>query len=1016
LKSLALVLLRKSIKNDFENMWKSAGEQTKAMLKNGLMQLLGQDGGAQGGYIRRKVCDMVGILAQHLVPADQWPELLPLLSQMANATDNPPLRMSAMGIFQLLSVYLVENDMLAVAKPMLMGCLADRHVQPGTGETVALGALHVICATMFMMPQDETRKMYQADMPKVMEAVTFLVSIGGAFEGDPPCDALEILLDINEAVPVLFKDGLAEVLDYVLGMAMDKTVDPRLRQLCVEFAVTLAEQSPLMVRNLNRPVGFRGGAVPPVVGTVSGKPAAAGYFYRSVTYACMLMMEELQEDAEWEICDATATNDDYGDTDGNFAAAQEHIDRLGEVASQRKKVNAMMEVVSSFSADGASNNAWQSKHAALMGLSQLVEHVTVTPQSLQAITAQVLQYAAAAASRVRYAAVNCIGQLATDHAPIFQKACHQVVIPALLDLCHDARSMRVQAHCVSSLTNFVEYCPEEILQPYMEAILSKTFGLLNSGTTARSVQVQCIVLVSTVAEAGSAHFPVYYDAFMPVLKSVLTQCTGSKEDRMMRCKVLECISLIGVAVGKERFGQDALQIMDMMVKMQQHLQIASDDPLVAYMLQTWTRICQCLGADFVPYLPLIMPPLLQMVAQDVEVNEQLVNLGSSNDDDDDDFDENDQVVGAFVDGRSVKINTAALEDKATACRMLTHLIDDLKEHFMPYVEPVTKLLVPLIRECVYDDVRSSGIATLPKLIYATNRASRISAHIAEGERVATNPGQDPCFLPVRQLLEFALSTLLEEMPKEPDVEIVTTHVQAIKMCVMNADANVDYIQVNTFTGVDPPREASSSILSKEQLDAIVNAYMDVFRESIQRRAIRRASQQVDEAEFGKDADDDDDDEDGPGDLAEEEALDLDLQFIIADSLSGLIKSHRETFLPTFQEILLPKLQEMAHPHCLPCDRKFAIYVFDDIVEFCGAAAYPLYASLVPHFLAVFEGTMSKAVELDASLVQAAGYGIGVAAKCGGVAFGNFLQPCMNSLSSFVRSFSSKVPCLLFFPS
>jgi hypothetical protein len=720
----------------------------------------------------------------------------------------------------------------------------------------------------------------------------------------------------------------------------------------------------------------------------------------------MRMMEELEEDAAWETSDAAASNDDYGDADGNFAAAQEHLDRLGEVASQRKKVNAMMEVVSSFSNNDANHNAnaWQSKHAALMGLSQLVEHVSVTEQSLQGITSQVLQYSQAAASRVRYAAVHCIGQLSTDHAPIFQKSCHQVVVPTLMTLFEDPRSIRVQAHCGASLTNFVEFCPEDILQPYMEGILSKTFGLLNSSSTARTVQVQCIVLVSTVAESGSTNFSIYYDTFMPVLKSVLAQCTGSKDDRMMRCKVLEAISLIGVAVGKEKFGQDALQIMDMMVKMQQSLQIAADDPLISYMLQTWTRICQCLGAAFVPYLPLIMPPLLQMVGQDVEVNDE--QAFDEDDDDDNANDEDDNIANAFINGRTVKINTAALEDKAIACRMMTHLIDDLKEHFMPYVEQVIKLLVPLIKECVYEDVRSSGIATLPKLIYATTRASYLAAGVAEGHRVVGKDGCDPCYQPVRELLEFALATLLEDMPKEPETEIVTTHVQAIKMCVLNADPNVDFYKENAVTGVDAPREPTSSVLSKEQLDSIVNGYMGVFRETIQRRAMRRASQQVDEAEFGKDADDDDD-EGGAADLAEEEAMDLDLQFIIADSLSGFIKSHRETFLPTFQEILLPKLTEMAHPHCLACDRKFAVYVFDDIVEFCGPSAYPLYPQLLPHFLSVFDGTLSKAVEFDASLLQAAGYGIGMAAKFGGDAFTPFLQPSINSLSALLQSYTPK---------
>ncbi|CAN0387863.1 unnamed protein product, partial [Scytosiphon promiscuus] len=35
-----------------------------------------------------------------------------------------------------------------------------------------------------------------------------------------------------------------------------------------------------------------------------------------------------------------------------------------------------------------------------------------------------------------------------------------------------------------------------------------------------------------------------------------------------------------------------------------------DDPTKVYMLRAWVRICKCLGPDFVPYPPLLMPPLL----------------------------------------------------------------------------------------------------------------------------------------------------------------------------------------------------------------------------------------------------------------------------------------------------------------------------------------------------------------------------------------------------------------------
>ena len=56
-----------------------------------------------------------------------------------------------------------------------------------------------------------------------------------------------------------------------------------------------------------------------------------------------------------------------------------------------------------------------------------------------------------------------------------------------------------------------------------------------------------------------ANFQVYYDSVMPYLKAILVNATD-KSNRMLRAKAIECVSLVGMAVGKEKFGQEAKQV------------------------------------------------------------------------------------------------------------------------------------------------------------------------------------------------------------------------------------------------------------------------------------------------------------------------------------------------------------------------------------------------------------------------------------------------------------------------
>lgn len=57
------------------------------------------------------------------------------------------------------------------------------------------------------------------------------------------------------------------------------------------------------------------------------------------------------------------------------------------------------------------------------------------------------------------------------------------------------------------------------------------------------------------------HFQKYYDSVMPYLKVILENATD-KSNRMLRAKAMECISLVGMAVGKEKFKEDAKQVVN----------------------------------------------------------------------------------------------------------------------------------------------------------------------------------------------------------------------------------------------------------------------------------------------------------------------------------------------------------------------------------------------------------------------------------------------------------------------
>lgn len=64
---------------------------------------------------------------------------------------------------------------------------------------------------------------------------------------------------------------------------------------------------------------------------------------------------------------------------------------------------------------------------------------------------------------------------------------------------------------------------------------------------------QVVTSIASVADTAEEKFVPYYDLFMPPLKHIVENAM-QKELRLLRGKTIECISLIGLAVGKEKVG------------------------------------------------------------------------------------------------------------------------------------------------------------------------------------------------------------------------------------------------------------------------------------------------------------------------------------------------------------------------------------------------------------------------------------------------------------------------------
>lgn len=260
---------------------------------------------------------------------------------------------------------------------------------------------------------------------------------------------MKLLIDMSETVPKFLRPQLEAIFEMCISAFSSEDVEDSWRHLALEVMVTLSESAAMMVRK------------------------KADKYIASLVPLVLKMMTELEDDDDWSVSDEIE-EDDSGE---NNVIAESALDRLACGLGGKAILPHIMTNIPNM----LHSEDWKYRHAALMAISAAGEGCRKQIEALlDSITQGVLKFLLDPHPRVRYAACNAIGQMATDFAPIFEKKYHEQVVPGLLSLLDDVANPRVQAHAGAALVNFSEDCPKAILTIYLDAIMTKLEAILTT--------------------------------------------------------------------------------------------------------------------------------------------------------------------------------------------------------------------------------------------------------------------------------------------------------------------------------------------------------------------------------------------------------------------------------------------------------------------------------------------------------------------------------------------------------
>lgn len=852
--------------------------------------------------VRNKIADAIAEVARQYTDEqvlnqdgsrDTWPELLQALYQASYSPD-ATMRESAFRILET-TPGIIERQHEGNAYSVFEKGINDDSVEVRLATMAAF-------STFFQSLKKKSQTKYYGLIPAILNT---LVPLKDNQDSDLLSKALMAIIELAEVASKMFKPVFSQLVALCISMVQDKELDDQARQNALELMATFADYNPTMCKK------------------------DSSYTSDMVTQ-CLSLMTDVgldDEDAlEWSVQEDM----DFDESDSNHVAGEQTMDRLAN------KLGGSVVLPPTFNwlPRMITSTSWRDRHAALMAISAISEGCQELMEGeLDKVLDLVLPALSDPHPRVRWAGCNALGQMSTDFKGTMQSEYHQTVLPALIPVL-TASEPRVQSHAAAALVNFCEEAEKEVLEPYLDRLLENLMQLLQSPK--RFVQEQALSTIATVADSAESTFGKWYVNLMPLLFNVLQQ-PNEREVRLLRAKAMECATLIALAVGKEKMGSDALALVQILGSVQAGI-VDEDDPQESYLLHCWGRMCRVLGADFIPYLPDVMPPLMKLAQAKADI--QLL-------DNDENVAQIEQEEGwelVPLKGKYIGIKTSTLDDKFMAVELITVYAQNLEAGFAEHVpEIMEKVAIPGLAFFFHDPVRVASAKAVPQLLNSYKAKFGLNSH------------------EYQTLWKGTIDKVLEVLETEPAIETLAEMYQCFYESV-------------EVTGKD--------CLSNDQMTIFITSAESVLKDFQTR--VKERLEEANEREDGEEAGED-----------EEFAIEDD-QTLLSDmnkAFHTIFKHQGQTFLPHWERLL--NYYDLFVTNKDDTQRQWALCIFDDVLEFCGPTSWHYHT----HFVQPLINGMQDDAPANR---QAACYGVGVAAQKGGEAWAEFANHSLPILFQVIQ--------------
>ncbi len=835
--------------------------------------------------------------------------------------------------------------------------------------SVRVAALKATCSYIHDLGDaKELQQCAQALVGAMIEVVQITLSAG---EEDVTREALSALNTIAERQPKILIRSLEAVAGLMLSLTKSDQLDPSTRQLALEFLVTLCERSSHTIKK--RGWFIIQSMIPLILDLLAesdnDEPEEAAVWAARDNFSSSVQQHSAVPGMD-------GSNNGYDDEDDDevreFAAAA--LDRCAMALGGDGILMVAAPIVSTF----AEATDWKRRRAALQGLAMLGEGCKEEMVGhLPTIIPPILKFVKDPHPYVRYQLSSCILQMSVDFCEgvegeendsssfTFQSLFHKDILLILLASLEvggiNAGMPRIQALSCAALFHFCDhrYFRRAWLLPFAPALLEALLDLV-SNSSSSSVKEEAIGAVTQLFLVLGPKFKPYCERFMLALRH-LEQNPGVDNPVAIRGRAIQSMVMIVCSVSMEKYLAAVPQLMEH-VLIPACIAVQLGDPIVQFLFPAIGQITTVLKSSFVPYLPMVMPPLVAALSAG-KAFMLIPGCGElSNDDGAGGSNEsNVTTVSCEIRGlgsQRIAVNTAAMEDTKLACQTVGHIAQALGGEFSGWAEDCLRRILPHMgrNSGSTEEVRSLSCSLVPSLLDSVVRGG-------PGSSPSPNDASPELFqLAIKSMMEVIVDGPEGRGLAESGNPCSSHELEPYCLC---ADALCKCLKL--------AKDTDGAVgLRNDEFEWIVHSVLTCASQSMERMNNRSKMgsslsnlEEEDNEYSGGDGVEQDQD------IMEEDEWEGDILISVVDSIGWVIKDKKSLVLPIFEQTLWPFCETLlsSKPSHL---RHFALCMCVDIAEHCGPSAEPF----LPRLLLTLINVLQESGDVP-ELCQAAAYGLAV---------------------------------------